>query len=219
MLLLGRLANFASKDLARKRKAYRGTASTTGSPPPFPGMFPTQGIFQIPLGFSPPRDTSRDTSTHGSLFHDVDSYESLQAALEEWEKLHQAFDILRRHLGLDFQPKADVDGVKSPFGPRLRYQNYAIAGIWMNFYMGLIHLHRSHPSMPPAAMQAAGLAAHQTGGYAIEIGRIAAGLADDCTQLSEINTLIGAAFIESAFCLFVAAVQVSFLALPPRCQY
>ncbi|KEY71459.1 hypothetical protein S7711_03526 [Stachybotrys chartarum IBT 7711] len=205
MLLLGRLVNFASNDLERKRKSNRSTCgqSASGSPPPFPGMLPTQGIFQVPMGFSPPRETS----PRSEPLEDADPFLDQQAALEEWESLRQAFDIFESNLGPDFQPDEYAGVTGSPFGPVLQYRSYSVAGIWMNIYMGLIHLYRSHPSMPPAAMQAAGLSAHHTAEYAIRLGRIAAGLAGDCTKVGEISTLVGAAFIESAFCLFVAAVQ------------
>ena len=62
--------------------------------------------------------------------------------------------------------------------------------------------------MPPAAMQAAGMAAPQTGPYSNKLGRIAAGLSEDVSQATEITTLVSAAFIESCFCLFVAAIEV-----------
>ena len=52
------------------------------------------------------------------------------------------------------------------------------------------------------------MAAPSTAGYAIQIGRIAAGLADDSSRRLDVSTTLAAAFIESCFCLFVAAVQV-----------
>ncbi|KAH7328181.1 hypothetical protein B0I35DRAFT_10834 [Stachybotrys elegans] len=205
ILLLGRVASFSSKDMARKIKANRNTSnlSSAGSPPPYLGMLPTQGTFPAPMGFSPPRYASPQSEP----FDDIEPHIRLQTALDEWEAIRKAFEVFEKHLGADFQPEAKNNGYKSPFGPTLQYKNHAVAGIWMNFYMGLIHLFRSHPSMPPAAMQAAGLSARQTAGYAIKIGRIAAGLTGGCTNAAEISSLVGPAFIESAFCLFVAAVQ------------
>lgn len=208
MLLLGRLANFSSKDLPRKRKAFKqpaGGPAAGGSPPPFPGMFPTQGKFNVPMGFTPPRE-----STPQSDGEDVDPIVAQEAAIQEWEAIRQAFEALESRLGSGYRPLSSeyTDRRESPFGTAIQYRTYSIAGIWMNFYMGLIHLHRSHPFMPPAAMQAAGMTAAKTAQYAIHIGRIAAGLSDDCSRFTEINTFLGAAFIESAFCLFVAAVQV-----------
>jgi hypothetical protein len=79
----------------------------------------------------------------------------------------------------------------------------------MNYNMGMIHLHRSHPDMPPTALQSTGMAARTTARYAQEIGRIAAGLSGESSSMNEIHTALAAAYIESAFCLFYAAVQVS----------
>ncbi|KAK7927949.1 hypothetical protein PG985_004947 [Apiospora marii] len=66
----------------------------------------------------------------------------------------------------------------------------------------------AHPEMPPVAMMAAGMSAHQTMGYATEIGRIVAGLDEDTENKPAVSTLVGAAFIETSFPLFVAAVQL-----------
>lgn len=77
----------------------------------------------------------------------------------------------------------------------------------MNYYMGMIVLQRSHPSMPPAPWKRLDLLPHKRQ-HANQIGRIAAGLTDDSSQLIQISTLLGAAFIESSFCLFVGGIQV-----------
>jgi hypothetical protein len=135
-------------------------------------------------------------------------------AMREWEEIRQAFEVFRARLGPDFEPMGPdfAPPEMTPFGPALMYRTYSIAGIWMNYYMGLIILHRAHPSMPPVAVLAAGMAAQQTGRWANEIARIAAGLHEDTTHVAAISTLVGSAFIESSFPLFVAGVQVS---LPP----
>ncbi|KAF7559655.1 hypothetical protein G7046_g4488 [Stylonectria norvegica] len=189
MLLLGRLANFSSKDLSRKSRAGRGKTAPqgAGSPPPFPGMLPTHGKAQVPMGFSPPRDTSPQSDG----YDDPDPEVGLKAAMDDWEGIRLAFEAFKSNLGLEFQPLRPEysDRRESPFGMTLQYRTFSVAGIWMNYYMGMIHLHRTHPSMPPAAMQAAGLSARQTAEYANQIGRIAAGLSDDCSQAQEISTL------------------------------
>lgn len=220
MLLLGRLANFASLDLARKRKARkaeqppasqgRGPGLGQGqdqSPPSFPGMLPSKGGITVPAGFSPPRE---GTSPRSDATDDLDLEGNTRVALAEWESIRQAFEVFRAQLGPDFEP-LDPEYEPSqdtPFGPALTYRTFSIAGIWMNYHMGLISLQRSHPSMPPVAMMAAGMAARQTAPWANTIGRIAAGLSGDVSREKSISTLVGAAFIESSFCLFVAGVQV-----------
>ena len=209
MLLLGRLAHFCSKDQVRKRRASRGKPGPPGAgSPPFVGMVPTLGKVKPPMGFTPPRDSSPQSDG----VEDPDPEASLQSALQEWEIIRQAFDTFEKQLGPEFQPLRPEysDRRESPFGMTLQYRTFSVAGLWMNFYMGMIHLYRAHPSMPPAAMQAAGLSAQQTAGYAIQVGRVAAGLSDDCSQVTEVSTLVSAAFIESCFCLFVAGIQVMF---------
>ncbi|KAK4165991.1 transcriptional regulatory protein moc3 [Cladorrhinum sp. PSN259] len=271
LLLLGRLANFASKDLARKRKARRfpgppgppaGMSGPPGgfpagspgamqggppggfpggppwgmsggppggfpggpsggipgeppggpgqgrgqSPPAFPGLMPSSGRFDLPRGFSPPRE-SQSPSDGGAEELDFDT--STANALREWEAIQQAFEVFRARLGPDFEPMGpdfappDI----TPFGPALTYRTYSIAGIWMNYYMGLIILQRAHPSMPPLAIMAAGMSARQTAGWVMEIAKIAAGLHEDTTHVSQVSTLVGSALIESGFPLFVAGVQ------------
>ncbi|KAJ0159295.1 putative transcriptional regulatory protein C15D4.02 [Colletotrichum tanaceti] len=179
-----------------------------GSPPMFPGMLPNLGKVTLPMGFSPPRDDSPPPPGE-EMREDLDSDMAADAAMREWESLREAFEVLRSRFGPEFQPLGAeyADRRDSPFGPTLQYRTFSVAGIWMNYYMGLIHLYRAHPKMPPAAMIAAGIQAQHTVKFAIEIGRIAAGLTDDCTNVVEISTLVGAALIESSFCLFVGGIQ------------
>ncbi|OAA61450.1 Fungal transcriptional regulatory protein [Cordyceps fumosorosea ARSEF 2679] len=206
ILLLGRAANFAAKDLARKRKAFKAPPGppSGNTPPQFPGIIPVQGGFQTPMGFSPPRHVSPQSEQTD----ESDPRSTLDVALEEWESIQKAFDALRDSFGPDFRPLSTEfsDKRESPFGLAVQYRTYAISGVWMNFYMGLIHLHRAHPNMPPAAMQAAGMAARETETYANQIGRIASGLWADSPR-STPDPLLVAALIECSFCLFVAGVQ------------
>ncbi|KHN98150.1 Zn(2)-C6 fungal-type DNA-binding domain protein [Metarhizium album ARSEF 1941] len=210
ILLLGRLASFTSKDLSRKRKVFRakGGGSFRGgsSPSQFPGIVPTLGKFHAPIGFSAQSSYSDDSDSPG----DTATPESNELAEQEWESIRQAFETFESRLDARFKPLNSeyADHKDTPFGTALHYRTYSVAGIWMNYYMGLIHLYRSRPNMPPAAMQAAGMAAPSTAGYAIQIGRIAAGLTDNCSTKKDISTTLAAALIESSFCLFVAAVQL-----------
>lgn len=223
ILMLGRLANFASQDLARKRKARKAQGPPPGqgrgpgmgrgqSPPLSAGLMPSSGRVTVPRGFSPPRETSPSADSTDDLDFDA----STANAVREWEEIRAAFEVFRARLGPDFEPMGPdfAPPEMTPFGPALMYRTYSIAGIWMNYYMGLITLHRAHPSMPPVAVIAAGMAAQQTGRWANEIARIAAGLHEDTTHVAAVSTLVGAAFIESCFCLFVAGVQVLFPCQP-----
>ncbi|KAK4126323.1 fungal transcriptional regulatory-like protein [Parathielavia appendiculata] len=209
LLLLGRLADFASRDLARKRKARKaqgppgqgpgpgpggpGPGMGRGqSPPAFPGLMPTSGHVTVPRGFTPPRESPPRASPPSSdSADDMDIDAATAQAMREWEDIRQAFEVFRARLGPDFEPMGPdfAPPEMTPFGPALIYRTYSIAGVWMNYLMGLIVLHRAHPSMPPIAVMAAGMAAPQTGRWANEIARITAGLHEDTTHVTAIGTL------------------------------
>ncbi|TVY32525.1 putative transcriptional regulatory protein, partial [Lachnellula occidentalis] len=193
ILLLGRVADFAAKDIKRKRKQIQANGGWrpprsmfnndgpkpgpgTGpqaQPPSFPpmphqqgppqmppmpdfsGMVPGIKEPQMPMGFSSTRDTSPESTQSAE---DLDLEAKHLEADEEWQDIRNGFSILEDHFGEDFQalgPEFSAP-IQTPFGPALQYRTYGIAGIWMNFYMALIACHRAHPSMPPAAMMAAG---------------------------------------------------------------
>jgi hypothetical protein len=168
-------------------------------------MMPTTGEVKLPMGFSPSQDESPQNSTNEDLDLELLTHE----AEEEWHEIRSAFSLLEENFGDDFQalgPEFSAP-IQTPFGTALQYRTYGIAGIWMNFYMGLIACHRAHPSMPPAAIVAAGIAARQTTSFANELGRIAAGISPDISMTTQVNTGVGAALIESSTCLFVSGVQ------------
>lgn len=227
LLVLGRLCNFVANDLPRKRKAREQETGTSprsqNSPPLFAGMFPGRGSIRLPRGLSPPQEPFLSAEQ----MHDaLDLETSTQQALEEWNEIMQAFQLFKSSLGPDFDPLSDEahPPEDSPFGPVWTYRAYAVAGIWMNFYMGLVILHRAHPSMPPFAMVAAHMIAKETDPYANEIGRIAAGVAGNLTVDSVVSAPQSSALIECCFPIFVGAVQVrpspkhriSCSAVPPR---
>ncbi|KAI0542986.1 hypothetical protein GGR58DRAFT_496452 [Xylaria digitata] len=213
ILLLGRLANFVSRDLSRKREALSRSGPGGPRPPPgmFSGMMPASDKVTPPMGFSPPReDSSSPPSATPQYRTDSDLDTRTVEALQEWEQILLAFHEIKNHFGPDFEPLgADIYPTQpTPYGPATHYRTYSIAGIWMNYYMGLIVLHRAHPTMPPVAMLAAGMTANTTMPWALKLGRIAAGLEENITHLKVVSTLMGAALIESAFPLFVAGVQL-----------
>lgn len=211
LLVLSRLCNFVANDLPRKRKAREQESGASprsqNSPPLFAGMFPGRGSIRFPRGLSPPQEPFPSAEQTHDAF---DLETSTQKAIEEWNNIMQAFQLFKSSLGPDFDPLSDDahPPEDSPFGPVWTYRAYAVAGIWMNFYMGLVILHRAHPSMPPFAMVAAHMIAKETDPYADEIGRIAAGVAGNLTMESVVSAPQSSALIECCFPIFVGAVQV-----------
>lgn len=197
MLLMGRLSDFAARDLKRKRLAMKAnngwrpppwlfpqgppTAPSPQTPtamPPFSGMVPGVTEARLPMGFEDtPNSSPRSTAGGESDLHTQTS-----EAEGEWQEIRTAFTIIADHFGEDFQPLGPeyVAEIQTPFGPASQYRTYTIAGLWMNYYMGLIACYRCHPSMPPASMVAAGVMRSKTAEYANKLGQIAAGIAPDC---------------------------------------
>ncbi|TRX98337.1 hypothetical protein FHL15_000982 [Xylaria flabelliformis] len=187
ILLLGRLVNFVSRDLSRKREALSRSGSGTQWPPPgmFTGMMPASDKVTPPMGFSPPREDSSPPNTAPQYHTDSDLDTRTVEALREWEQILLAFQEIKHHFGPDFEPLgADIyPSQPTPYGPATHYRTYSIAGIWMNYYMGLIVLHRAHPKMPPVAMLAAGMSAGTTMPWALQLCRIAMGLEENISRL------------------------------------
>jgi hypothetical protein len=229
---MGRLSDFASKDVGRKRmamkanggyrppgvsppaqaqqeQAYQGPPQAQPQMPPFNGMMPGLGEARLPMGFDTARDQSPQ-STQSIHSEDMDMDALRVEAEEEWQEIRNAFSVIEDHFGDDFQALGSEFStpIQTPFGLARQYRTYGIAGIWLNYYMALITCHRAHPSMPPAAMIASGVAARHTETFANEIGRIAAGIAPDCTTTAEVSPGVGAALIESTIAMFIAGVQV-----------
>lgn len=216
-----------SKDLKRKRLQWKANfsrsrpgpeaSSQSSMPPPppmpdFTGMVPNVHAPSLPRGFDTQAQSSgRATSPASDSSDEMDLESLLLEAQEEWQDIRNAYSMFSNALGDDFRalgPEFSAP-INTPFGTALQYRTYGIAGIWLNFYMALIACHRAHPSMPPAAMVAVGFAAGQTAGFANEIGKIAAGIAPECSRSSEVSPGVGAALIESGTALFLAGVQVS----------
>jgi hypothetical protein len=208
-----------NKDLRRKRLAWKAMMAQSGSQgqasqpsgqsmPSFNGMVPNVEKAQPPMGFE---RRARDASPQSDTSDEMDLEHLRIEAEEEWQDIRKAYGILEDHFGDDFQALGPefTAPIETPFGPALQYRTYGIAGIWMNYYMALVACHRAHPSMPPAAMVAVGIAAPQTAFFASQVGRIAAGIAPDCSRTAEVSPGVGAALIESGTALFIAAVQVS----------
>lgn len=122
--------------------------------------------------------------------------------------IYAALDLLEGAFGPDFQSlSADhMAPLSTPFGPALYYRTYSIACLWTLFFTARIFATRVAPSMPPAAMVAAGVAAQQTAQWANTIGRICAGLQPVSTT-APLNPSHGAALMDSCMGLFHAGVQ------------
>lgn len=200
IILLGRICNFAAGDLQRKRSDLLKQN----------GWHPHPDLIKLGLLFFP--EWSSATAILSQSCREVTSTLEVNAtrAWHEWAEIRAAFDSLKFYLGADFAPIAPEVASPSitPFGPALIYRTYAVAGIWLNFYMGMIITGRAHPAMPPTPMSAAHIAASLTSDFAIHIGQIAAGVSPDLSQLTEVSPTTAAALIESCLPLFVAGIQV-----------
>ncbi|KAI9842055.1 MAG: hypothetical protein M1838_003280 [Thelocarpon superellum] len=221
VLLLGRVADFAARDQGRKRKAMEGrfgpsppassqappagAPSATAPPPMMYGMVPPRGPAKAPRGFE-----QEDQPSPASSASDQIELEMATAEAEaEWHELEHAMQLFRGSLGPHFQPLAAdlMQPLSTPFGPAVYYKTSTIACLWITIYMGLIVLHRAHPSMPPAAMMAAGMAARTTAPFATHVGRITAGLLPTHAS-SQISPSLGGALIECTVPFFFAGVQL-----------
>lgn len=187
--------------------------------PPFYGMAPTgSGPRYAPSAFSaPPQQTTPSPKTQSSEVYDLPG-RTVQA-MKDWQALVSSLHTLSSHLGPSYQPLSPQyhSPTPSPFGPARHYRSYDIGVVWALYYMCQIILMRCHPSMPPAAMMAAGVAAPLTKQYAEEIGRIAAGIVPNAAPdyymgltgpPEPLNPSLGATLIESTMPCFFAGIQL-----------
>lgn len=180
-------------------------AGAPPSGPPMYGMMPPQGPARLPSGFVD--DRRREDSPE----EDEEDLTYTEAE-QEWEEIMVAMDTYVQTLGRDFQPlPADVTSVIStPFGPALQYRTHTIAVIWGFYYVGRILLNRLHPSMPPAMMMSASVAASTTTEYAQIIGRTAAGIYYPQRynlKAGSLSPTLGSSLQEMTIPMFFAGVQ------------
>lgn len=143
--------------------------------PPMYGMVPQRRPVQLPSAFQ--NNTLHSMDPPGQDNDDENA--TYSDAEDEWEHILAAFDAFAHAFGYDFMPLPDtIPPTSTPFGQALRYRTQPIAVLWGFYYTGRILLLRLHPSMPPAMMVAASVAAPATAAYAQTIGRIAAGVYD-----------------------------------------
>lgn len=174
---------------------------------PMYGMLPSEGPVAPPTPFMEARDRSNSPPKEAK------ENESTEAEAEdEWEEIRKAFEVYASSLGSTFSPlPADsAPPISTPFGPALQYRSHQIAVLWAFYYAGRLILYRMHPSMPPAAMVAASVAASVTEEDAQRVGRIAAGIyypQRSNLEAGSLNPTLGAALTEMTVPLFFAAVQ------------
>ncbi|KAJ5666459.1 uncharacterized protein N7477_008907 [Penicillium maclennaniae] len=170
---------------------------------------PPQGPTRLPSGFvDDPR--KKEDSPEEDEKDEADF--SFTEAEQEWEEIMVAMDTYAQALGRDFQPLPEdvTTAISSPFGPALQYRTHTIAVIWGFYYAGRILLKRLHPSMPPAMMMSAGVAASTTAEYAQIIGRIAAGIYYPQRynlQAGSLSPTLGSSLQEMTMPMFFAGVQ------------
>lgn len=217
LLLMARLAEYAAKDLPRKRRAatvkeqqmkaqnHAASVVSSGQPAMY-GMIPDPGPTRVPSGF----DQRQHDRIYGAPV--PSEKQSLDIATAEAEAEHaaisRAFDVFEKHFGPAFAPlePEHMTPMSSPFGPAIYYRSFSIACIVSLYYCGRIILCRTAPSMPPAAMAAAGVSAAATAGYGNTIGRISAGI-QPVSNTAPLNPQHGAALMDSCMGLFHAGVQ------------
>lgn len=170
---------------------------------PMYGMMPSTGPLRLPAGFGPEPEEGH---------HRIPPAQGLEAATldaeNEWNSICAALDAFEESLGRDYQPLSPdhMQPLSTPFGPALYYRSYPVACIWVLFYTARIMAMRAQPSMPPAAMIAASVAAPRTAGWANTIGRICAGI-QPVSNGMPVNPGLIAAMMDSCMGLFHAGVQ------------
>ncbi|KAE9977439.1 hypothetical protein EG327_007740 [Venturia inaequalis] len=180
-----------------------------GPPPAMPtfyGMSPMPATPRMPISYQTQGYIS--TPSPQSDKGDYDLTAATQLAVEEWMHIKSSLNIFRSHFGPLYQPlnAGEFPPIQTPFGPAIIYRSHDIANLWALYYMAYIIALRSHPHMPPAAMMAAGIQAHQTAEFAQTIGQIAGGIVPP-TFGQELNPGLGAALCEVSMPLFFAGVQ------------
>lgn len=210
-------SGFGSASESPPESLQRGPPPRPAAPegPPMYGMIPPRPPTRLPAGFVDGRQEQRESSEEADE-NEMSSQRAVEEkyneAEQEWEDILTALDTFAQGLGRDYQPlPADVTpSISTPFGAALQYRTHTIAVIWGFYYTGRILLQRLHPSMPPAMMMAAGVAAPTTAEYAQIIGRITAGIYYPQRynlQAGSLSPTLGSSLTEMTVPIFFAAVQ------------
>ncbi|KAK2735790.1 hypothetical protein FQN57_001128 [Myotisia sp. PD_48] len=195
---------------AKSAKHPKSNPNPESSPPMY-GMLPQQGPVRLFPGFADSKSHPPAPSPPSSDDGDLDAQTA--AAETEWGNIVSACEAFEKALGPAFVP-LPPDGapvILTPFGPALQYRTLAIGCIWAFYYTARIILHRFHPSMPPSAMIAAGVAAPRTAQYAQFVGRITGGIPyesnDHFARTNLVNPTIAGVLNELIVALFFSGVQ------------
>lgn len=210
-------SNSGTTSVSPPDSAQKGPPSQPPAPEdrPMYGMIPPKPPTRLPSGFVDPRQEQRESSEELDE-NEASSHREMEdrykEAEQEWEQILIAVDAFADALERDFQPlPVDVmPSISTPFGPALQYRTHTIAVIWGFYYAARILLNRFHPSMPPAMMVAAGVAAPTTAEYAQIIGRITAGIYYPQRynlQAGSLSPTLGSSLTEMTVPVFFAGVQ------------
>lgn len=185
-----------------------GPSPESHESPPMYGMMPPKGSTRLPSGFADDRREQREPP----VGDDGEGDFTYNEAEHEWEEILTTLDMFAQALGRNFQllPPDVTTSISTPFGPALQYRTHTIAVVWGYYYGARILLHRLHPSMPPAMMMAAGMAAPTTAEYAQIVGRIAAGIyypQHYNLKAGSLSPTLWSSLTEMTLPIFFAAVQ------------
>ena len=178
------------------------------SPDAFYGMMPNGGASQpsIPEAFA--AGAQKDAYMPITP-HDDPSLAAAAAKAEaeaEWTDMQAALTTFERTLSEPAWAPLSSSSHPTPFGPGLQYRAPAMGALWSFYHTARLVHARTNPSMPPASMVAAGVAARHTAPWAQRIGRAALGLAVPAPERA-LAPHVAAAVGESLLPLFFAGVQ------------
>ncbi|KAG8631099.1 hypothetical protein KVT40_000239 [Elsinoe batatas] len=184
-------------------------AGNTPSPqlPPYFGMAPPQPTAPMPSSYWAQAEEPPIMSPEQEQF--IDFTTQTNEALQEWNEIINAINVLVSMLGEWYQPLESEYQVppQTPWGPATIYKSLDVGCLWGFINFAYISAHRCHPHMPPYAHMAAAIAARSTKQYADNIGRLAAGIMPP-NNGKPITPFMGAAMCDLCLPLFWAGVQL-----------
>ena len=169
-------------------------------------MMPNAGAPQpsIPEAFA--AGAQKDSYTPVTPHEHLSLAAATAKAEAEWTDLQAALNTFERALSDPAWAPLPTPSHPTAFGPGLQYRAPAVGALWSFYHTARLVHARTHPSMPPASMAAAGVAARHTAIWAHRIGRAALGLAVPPAE-RPLAPPLAAAVGESLLPLFFAGVQ------------